>query len=150
MNFVTKILSNPGKRCGVGFLMILICGPLGAVLFPPLVVFVIVGALMFTALGESVKHTSFDSNESLQCELCNTQNDFKLIKSTHYMYSILPLWSLIKIPYRKSYYIYCPECARIHCEPDDISALLVLADGGMVNCKEITAEEFKSKLKNDI
>lgn len=149
MKFIMGILSNPGKRCLAGFVMILVCGPLGAILFPPLVVFVVLGALLFTSFGEKQKYDVFDSEEFAQCELCGVQSQFKLLKVTHYMYSILPLWNFIKVPYRKSYYIYCPECEKTHCEPDNIASLFVLKDGGLVNCKEITAKEFEAKLKNN-
>lgn len=149
MKFIVNLLSHPGKRCLAGFLMVLIFGPLGAVLFPPFIVFVFLGALLFTALGEREKYTEHDSTELLQCELCNTQNTFKLIKVTHYFYSIIPLFHLIQVPYKKSYYIYCPECKRIHCESDNLRELLVLFNGGLVNGKEITAEEFQAKLKTN-
>ena len=155
MNKIMSILSNPLKRCGLGFLMILVCGPLGALVFPPLVIFVFVGVFLFLMLGEREKPLWFETTMTEECEYCHAVCDMKAVRVKHYMYMFMPvpffniLFGLIQIPYRTTYYVVCAECLQKHVGKNDFAAIQVIAQGGLATMREITKEEFEKRIKRE-
>ncbi len=151
MNWFVKLISHPGRRCGIGFLMILVFGPLAG-FFPPFVVLVLLGVLFFLTLGEDQKILWFETSKEEECEHCKAVCNVKAVRVKHCMQVFFPfpilvkLFSMIKIPYRTTYHTVCAQCLDKHVGNCDFAAINTVANGGMATVKEITKEEFEALL----
>ena len=153
MKKILSWLSSPAKRCGIGFLMVLAFGPLGAAVFPPLCVFAIIGVFLFLMWGDEGRVEWFDAAQPADCPKCQEPCPMKMVKIRWKMSLFIPfpilyqLGSKVKITHTISYYRVCATCLEKHVGELDMAAIMKIADGGMAYVEKITEEEFLSAIE---
>ena len=143
MKLYEKIMQNFGTRFLSGLGMILL-GGIGAILFPPLAVLVFPGAWLFTAIQEGCKIDTSEARQMAVCTYCGEETKQILVCIRRYAYSLLPIISLIKLPIGTEYYVLCDSCRQKHSGDDNIAAALKIMEGGMIQGRKLTKEEYES------
>jgi len=143
MKLYETIMQNFGTRFLSGLAVILL-GGIGAIVFPPLAVLVFPGAWLFTAVPENAKGDVAEARQTAVCANCGGETKQTLIRVRRYAYSILPIISLLKLPIGTGYYVVCDSCRKKHSGDDSIPVTLKILEGGLIQGRRLTREEYES------
>ena len=146
MKKLKKWIATPASRLGTSFLM-MVGGAFLSMLFVPFAAIAFLGVVLLLMLGQQVRVDWSDGKE-IDCPICKEHTSVQLVKMRSYMYPIIPLvGKFMSIPIGDSYYLVCGKCLQTHVGERDLSAIMVIAKGGLAHAKEITKQEYLSLIK---
>jgi hypothetical protein len=146
MQKLKKWIATPGRRLGTAFLLMLVGVPLGAV-FAPLSVIACSGVIPMLMLGQQAK-TEWSEGKQTDCPICGEKTAVQLVRIRNYMYPILPfVGRYVSIPIGSDYYLVCDKCLQTHVGERDLSAIMIIAKGGLAHAREISKQEYEELIR---